>query len=624
MNLAIKKTKILIWPLIVLGIGSGVLLSCSKRDQAGASENGETTLTFQINGIDEGTVAVAKLAASTGKTNDTERTSPIIVLAEEKLATSPTVDALISMEAVKTQDIASKKVAVSTSADTLNKVAAAPKAATTLMPSGIKYRLLVYDQAGTTLIKDVEAISGTNPNIQVDAGKIYRWIAVSINEATLPAISNNTISAAALANKDVLYASGLVTANFGQNYLNITFQRKTTRLDVDIDSRGIFGGITNFQSLDIGTGTGTSFTSLIRSANLNILTGTWSGSVAVTPTANISHIINKSTTTGNFVKTLSVYTVLPTGTTIAANSLTIKPIFQIAMDPYVHQLPSNTNVSTRTYGNSSTYLSFSNASFVPLAGDQYRIAARMIESPLRVAGIAWARADLYYDTRSGSLDRYKFRPDAVSIHWLTATTLDTDRSSYWNWMSLTPTGTPGAGDPCAQVYPTGVWRMPNLTEMTTISNRTSSLYQWSGTTGTYINSVYGWGGVNQMWALDATQSASYGQFNDYSTRFMLMFNGYRLNGILTRSRSILNYAVLTNTTGGNRNVTVDMLYWTSSENGTQARALGQSAVVSYYNYTSPDNTAWQLSGSSLVSLGTREIFSYDKTVGFPVRCVRAQ
>ncbi|WP_293956058.1 MULTISPECIES: hypothetical protein [unclassified Sphingobacterium] len=624
MNSAIKKTKKLIWPLIVLGICSAMLGSCSKRDQAEVSEKGETTLIFQIDGIDEGTVAVAKLGVPIGKTNETALHP--VALDKEKLVTTPTVDALVSMEVIKTQGMSAKKAVVRDAVDTLNKTAVAPKAALTLMPSGIKYRLMVYDQTSTTLIKDVEAVSGTNPNIQVDGGTTYRWIAVSINEATLPTISNNTISAAALANKDVIYASGVITATKGQNYLNITFQRKTTRLDVDIDSRGIFGGITNFESLDIGTGTGANFTSLIRSANLNILTGTWSGHTAVTPTANVSHITNKNTATDNFVKTLSVYTVIPTGTTIAANSLTLKPIFQIAMDPHVHFLPTNTNVKTRTYGDNNTYLTFNNASFMPLAGDQYRLAARMIESPLRVAGISWARADLYYDSRSGALDRYKFRPDAGSIHWIdNSNAMDTEKNGYWNWMSLTPTGTPGSGDPCALVYPAGLWRMPNLDEMTTLANRKSSLYQWAVTKEqNYINSIYGYSGANQMWALDELQSASYGKFNDYSDHFMLMFNGYRnLNGALASSRMTLYHKVKATSTGGNRDVYVYMYYLTSAENGNLGRVLSQRATVSYFDSVTPD-LPWQHSSTKLVSLTTREVASLNKLQGFNVRCVRAQ
>jgi len=625
MNSTIKKTTKLIWPLIVLGICSGMLASCSKRDQAEVSENGETKLIFQIKGIDEGTVAVAKLEMPTGKTNETELTHPF-ALGKEKLVTTPTVDALVSMEVIKTQGMSAKKTVVRNAVDTLNKTAIAPKAALTLMPSGIKYRLMVYDQSSTTLIKDVEAVSGTNPNIQVDGGKTYQWVAVSINEATLPTISNNTISAAALANKDVIYASGVITANVGENYLNITFQRKTTRLDVDIDSRGIFGGITNFESLDIGTGTGANFTSLIRSANFNILTGTWSGHTAVTPTANVSHITNKNTATDNFVKTLSVYTVIPAGTTIAANSLTLKPIFQIAMDPYVHIQPSNTNVKTRTYGDNNTYLSFSNASFAPLAGDQYRIAARMIESPLRVAGISWARADLYYDSRSGALDRYKFRPDAGSYHWiLNSNSMDTEKNGYWNWMSLTPTGTPGSGDPCALVYPAGLWRMPNLNEMTTLVNREASLYQWPNTRQDRINAIYGYSGVNRMWPLDEPQPASYGKFNDYSDHFMLMFNGYRnLNGGLSSSRMTLNHMVKATSTGSdNREVYVFMYYQTSAENGTAGLALSQRATVSYFDSVTPD-LPWQHSSTQLLSLTKREIASLNKLQGFNVRCVRAQ
>jgi len=602
----ISKSKNIIGSLAILVVLSVSVVSCGKDKETAPSEEGGTSLIFTVEGIEEGNVPIARLSASTNEKIHNETSTAMI--GQEKLASTQTFDALVSVEAASPNQLDAKKASTAT------------KATKTLMSIGNQYRLLVYNETGTTLLKEVVATSGTNPNIKVDGGKKYKWIAVSINATTVPAITNGKIVASALANKDVLYASGTVSASFGDNYLNIVFQRKTTRMDVDVDSRGLFGEISSFKSLDIGTGTGTGFKSLIKSADLTIATGSWSGSYPVAATATVGNIVNKSTATGNFVKTLSVYTVIPTGTTVVANTMTMRPIFDVKMDPPVYYPATNSHSPTRTYGNSSTYLLLNNTSFTPIGGEQYRIGSRMIESGIKVAGIAWGRADLYYDARSGALDRYKFRPDAAAIHWFYGTsTIDSDQNSYWNWMSLTPTGTPGSGDPCALVYPAGLWRMPTQAQITSISILPSHLYQWPGSTGTYINSVYGYGGVNQAWNVDPNAATYYGEYNDYMTNFILMFNGYRSSGVLTRSRSILDYWMLT---GGDRDITVDLRYWSSGESSTSGWALTQSATVRYYNYTDPLSPT-QLSGATLKSTTARTVATNSKTLGFNVRCVRA-
>ncbi|UIR54835.1 hypothetical protein LZQ00_11155 [Sphingobacterium sp. SRCM116780] len=608
-----KKIKNLINSLLVIGLITAVFSSCAKDSDADVSEEVTgTVLTVNIAGIEEDMDMPTKLA-STAKSTGSFTVAPQTIIAEKTLASTQDFDALVSVEGPAPKQKTLKA--------TMGSTQATSAAMATLMPAGIKYRLLLYNAAGTTLLKNVIATSGTNPNIQVDGGIQYKWVAVSINTTSVPNVSNGKILASDLANEDVLYASGVVSAKKGENYLNITLIRKSTRIQVDVDTRGLFGEITSFKSLDLGTGTGTGFQSLMKTADLDILTGNRTNFTTVTPTQNVTYITNKAVSTGNHVKTVSLYTVIPTGTVVAANSLTVRPIFDIKMEPNVYYQPTNTNPTSRTYGNSSIYLKVNNASFTPVNGELYKIGTQMIEAAIKVGGISWARADLFYDTRSGQLDRYKFRPDAASLHWYWETTdEDTQTRSYWNWKSLTPTGTAGSGDPCTLVYPAGLWRMPTRAEITTISAMTSHLYQWPGSADEYINAVYGYAGVNQAWDADAGSPATFGDYSDYMTNFILMFNGYRQSGALKESRDVLYDW---GPTGGDRDVTTQLRYWSSEESGASAYAMGQSLTVLYQTLdeTGPQG---QISGSIVQSTGTRSVSTFSKNLGFNIRCVRAQ
>ncbi|UIR54837.1 hypothetical protein LZQ00_11165 [Sphingobacterium sp. SRCM116780] len=609
-----KKIKNLIHSLIAIGLIAAVFSSCAKESDAVVSEEQTgTALTVNIAGIEEDMGVPTKLA-STGKNTGSSATAPRTMITDKKLISTQDFDALVNVEGPAPKQKALKAAMGSTQTTSA--------AMATLMPAGIKYRILLYNAAGTTLLRDVLATSGTNPNIQVDGGTQYKWVAVSINSTTtVPTVSSGKILASALANEDVLYASGVVSATAGQNYLNIMLTRKSTRIQVDVDTRGLFGEITLFRSLDLGTGTGTGFQSLMKTADLDILTGNRTNSTAVAITQNVKYITNKDVSTGNHVKTVSLYTVIPTGTVVAANNLTVRPIFDIKMEPNVYHQPTNTNPTSRTYGNSSIYLKVNNTSFTPLDGELYKIGTQMIESAIKVGNISWARADLFYDTRAGQLDRYKFRPDAVSIHWFNNTTNeDVQRRSYWNWKSLTPAGTAGSGDPCALVYPAGLWRMPTRPELALLAAMPSHPYQWPGSTGAYINSVYRYAGVNQTWNTDAGAPATFGDYSDYMTNFMLLFNGYRQSGVLTESRAILDYW---KATGGDRNVTTQMRYWSSEESGSTAYAIAQSAVVNYYT-RNPPQLGGPISSSDLMSTGPRTVSTFDKNLGFNIRCLRAQ
>src|SRR5699024_8046279 len=98
---------------------------------------------------------------------------------------------------------------------------------------------------------------------------------------------------------------------------------------------------------------------------------------------------------------------------------------------------------------------------IPLAvGASYKTKVRLIESPIKVNGILWARGNLKYN--SSKTDKYRIKPNFGG-----SSNAD-EKTEFWNWKAITPTGTAGQGDPCTLVYPEGTWRMANVNEWESI------------------------------------------------------------------------------------------------------------------------------------------------------------
>ncbi|WP_343322110.1 hypothetical protein [Sphingobacterium multivorum] len=490
-----------------------------------------------------------------------------------------------------------------------NLLASAKKAATnttaSALPDTTSYRLLIFNQDGTNLLHNVVATVGKNPEIPVEIGMRYKWVAFSINASTVPDLNKGKIAAADIANKDVLYASGTLDTQAGENLLEIVFDHKTVRFDVNIDTRGIFGGIQSFESLLIGTGTGAQFKSLVNAADFDLLTGQFGTLKTVDAPYTAANIADKDpAVTGHLVKTVSIYTILPTGTQIVAKNLTIQPIFSIKLDHEILYPPATTTLSTRKYGTTSTYLPLNNPSFNPGAGDQYELSTRLIESAIKVNGISWARSDLWYDGSSGQIDKYRFKADAGIPPYD-----GNSQSEYWNWKATTPAGIAGSGDPCVLVYPANTWRMPTQSELTSVVNTSSYEYYGLPNQGGSIRTAdtYQWYAVvNQSINVDSGSPKGQGDFSGYSDKLIFTFNGYRLDGTINATRKSIDSHI-------NRPFTqqVSMGYWSSTGSRSNAVCMVDDATVDYQKpfYYS-------------IRYQTKALRAYGGNYGFNVRCVR--
>lgn len=443
----------------LLGVLCSVLVginSCSSRenDSPSKEEINGTVLHVKIAGIADNIEVEASPMASKNN-NITGASSGASMIAAEKIQSMNGFDALVSAEKVNSNSgLAGTAVASSSKVGT---------AALGLMDIGTKYRLMIYDVADTnhtSPVVNIEATSGTDPVIKIDAGKNYTWYAFSLNETgAVPAVSNGIVAKAGLKNKNIFYASGTLNAQYGENYLNIIFNHNTARINLAIDSRGMFGTMnTNpLKSLNAD---------LLKYGDLNVFTGEYSGLVSY-PASDITPV----NTYGNAVKEYTYYTVDKT-TAVPANGLKaiITATGVVQQDPY-----GGSNMTVTMPDN--TAIGFNNNAFTLAYNNAYRLNIRLIESGVKVGGLTWARSNLAWWGVSESAVKTKiFDPNPRRAYNVTNGT----GAYYFYWGIDTP------GDYCKDVYPAGAWRMPTIDELeNTFKNRSYStrLYYNSSTGG---------------------------------------------------------------------------------------------------------------------------------------------
>ncbi|WP_343557754.1 hypothetical protein [Sphingobacterium sp.] len=396
------------------------------------------------------------------------------------------------------------------------------KAANIPLTKDKKFRLVfVEDGQSTPLYNDV-LNAGQDPQLKVAAGKKYHWYAFSVNDAnTVPNIDGSgNISPSDLTNKDFMFDSGDITTTEDQNYLDIIFLRQMAAIDVTVNTRGIFGGITNNSTFSVGSGTGTNFTNLIQTGTFNVYNGSFSNLQDAEPLKG-SQMTAVDSRWGNAEKTGRFFTANTTAT-IAANNLRIRlNSLNIALD-------DNT---TRTFS-SNTLVPVSHAASLSLAkGTLSKTSIRLIESGIKVGNVVWARTNMIYDANKlygsaytkGSSDAYRFRTNNEYAY-------PNVNAEYWNFGASTPTGTDvNTVDGCGRVFPEGTWRYPqelnNPKEMTLLSQNTDRTTLTKQVSDGYRHSI--------IW--NTTQAANPAYPDN---KLVISYYGYRdANGVVQQNPS---------------------------------------------------------------------------------------
>jgi len=415
--------------------------SCSSKEEQMAPTGDGAVLKVGVKGIEE---AIIGGTGNNLKMSNKGNSG----INKQSLVSFGSVDAFVDFgEGTLGKDV--PVVTKASSTDTLSKKAASgttKAVASSQMENGTKFRLLIYDAANALVVNQV-VTSGVDPQIKVDANKKYTWYAVSVNEknASVPDVNGaGVISRSGLENKDVLYASGSVNTVNGENYLEITFKRMTARIQVKLNVRGLFARLENSTSISLVKNS--TNTTVLQMGDLNMLTGQFNNVVNVDKAVLGSSMVEESGNPAATVKVASFFTL--STETIPANSFKMKfNTLKVTLD----------DSRVRTF----TPLTYTYpGAYTPTIGSTYGLNIRLIESPVKVKGVLWARSNLVYN--AAEMDKYRLKSNPGGS---TPATKDTE---FWNWKSSTPTGAAGSTDPCASVYPEGTWRMSTKQEWESI------------------------------------------------------------------------------------------------------------------------------------------------------------
>lgn len=311
----------------------------------------------------------------------------------------------------------------------------------TALESGITYRLLIYKEDGS-FVSSTLLSSEIAGEIALNRGETYHWHAVSYhNSDPIPDLDSDNPELDVPANTDLLYASGSIEipAQAPDNIvsLGIVFEHKYARIALELNSMGMFGDMNN-------VGLSISGVSGARS-RINLRDGSLSNISSDPITIGFDDFVNVDPLYADR-KIAYIYTAVeaPIDIDVSINALNIQLV----------------NGENRIFSNLVEAPAVFEFSFTPQIGASYTATMNFIESFLVVNTTRFARTNLYYH---GGHNPYRFLPTNEHTNM---------RNTYFAFRGVLP-GEYGnsltSGDPCALVYPEGIWRTPGFNQFAMIT-----------------------------------------------------------------------------------------------------------------------------------------------------------
>lgn len=372
------------------------------------------------------------------------------------------------------------------------------------MEEGLKYVVYIYE--GTTFVKSIELAAGTAGTIEgLNPEGQYTWVALSYSsEENVPDLVPGTDIELPL-NQDVLYAKGTVDLSTAST-IEILFDHVYSRIGIELNTIGVFGEITGTPQISV--------TDLnVAAGSLNLLDG------SLTPGAT-------------------------TGATLSWEDFQrIDPAYGDQMIAYVYTAPLAEQAATLNIQNlsishvdnvsgsvSRTFFT-TPANFAlnvePEAGSSHHLLFNVVESPLTTTyggrTVRWGRSNLYYRNNGDPLRNYAFY----------ATNGQTARADGYFGFGGTVPGTFATaateGDPCALVYPAGLWKQPANEDFNNMINSSGTL---SNVLGSLLGAVIQLPGApnatlgSNYIQYTATSPGGAGVFGDEGNNLRFYFNGH--------------------------------------------------------------------------------------------------
>lgn len=540
---------------MMIAFGSVFATGCAKDDKNDTALPGEgTRVVVSVRGIDEGkSSSLSKLKGAAGAVSTSKSGGAGLI-------ESSAFDVLVTRPESMASNVGAKpKIRAATSSSVGLK-------AETPMPDGFSYRVFLRKQGATTL-ESVALTSGTAGVIPVDKGAIYEWFAVSYNSTTaVPDANGNDVELTDLTN--LLYTKGEfeVADTEGDVVvpLAIVFKPRVTRAVVEINTMGMFAPITS---------AAVSVTGLYAAPEaIDVVTGDLIGGDQSQEIA-FSEFIPVPNSDGQRVAT----TAYLGGNSDEDIAISVTNL-EITLD----------NGEARNFGTATL-----TQAFAPEAGMEQTIVLNFIESPLTHNSVKWSRSNLYYRTDVMPSNPYRF--NHVNEYSDTV-----DPNSFFAFRGHLPRKLASAveteqKDPCALVYPAGLWKTPNHMETSVVTSRSGKLVDFlayvgmpsneGGTQGAAIGADYieftppGAGaGVNPV----------YGSATSGNNKLRFNYNGIQTNVDITDEAIALDLAESKGTLSA---------FWTNQQ-GTGYWGVPGIAYVNFLGFTHQS-----LSGSD-VAAGT--------------------
>lgn len=412
---------------LLLAAVSQTMFSCNKQQEVEQSQTSPTKLSIKVTGINE--LKSSSEKKSSARSSSSEATGAKL-LSFGEFDAQTVVDNQVETRA--------KRQSVSNIAH--NSSSGSAKAAA--LETGVKYRLFLYNGETFVSSNELEVNPATPSTVDVVPGETYNWYALSYNsEENVPDVDPADPQLDLAGGNDVLYASGSIEipVSGASAPLSVVFDHKVSQIAVELNSMGMFGkfattGTVNVTGLDVQTG------------SFNVLTGEWSNLAPYSQT--IAWADFDDIDTNGDRKVFVTYTASPaqlSGVNVGISNFSIEHVDGVTRN--------------FTAGGSFSF------DVTPVVGESHRLLANLVESPLTVtkAGTTarWARSNLYYED-----DHNPYRFYAIN-----AATSATDGRGYFSFGGVIPRkfATDGKKDPCALVYPEGVWRQPTHAEFGTLT-----------------------------------------------------------------------------------------------------------------------------------------------------------
>ncbi|WP_343538302.1 hypothetical protein [Sphingobacterium thalpophilum] len=404
-----------------LALGTLAVTSCNKDTQNGQEiPNGKAQVMVRIAGISDGEDIKTKGSNRSASTRHSLQ-----------LVEGNGFDALVGVD----NQLPASEIA--TAGQSGIRAANGTRAASPVV-SGTKYRLFLYKKDGTnyTFEKSVELAAGTEAPVNVSDGATYKWVAMSYNSTDNQVPENQNL--ALPGNTDVLRATGEFTVSGAAVPINVNFSRVFARIGIEINTMGMFAPINSATVTVSGQNA--------KTGTLDVATGAFVGGLTDVslPALTYADFVNAPGSDGQ-QKIAYYYTADQTQQSL-----------QVTVSALKIKLEDG---SERSFANNAPLQR--SQTITPERGKNHRFLVGITESPLTFGGVQWSRANLYYQAGYNPYRFYHFNQPT------------NDPRSFFSYGGAKP-GVLARQvlpqDPCALVYPAGLWKTPAKADLASLTS----------------------------------------------------------------------------------------------------------------------------------------------------------